>query len=348
MARSVEAEDPNALIIALTARHASLLHIDHLEERLQVTEELLTRAGRARAPEHMANALHWRLYDLFELGDMETAKRDHATLRELAERLRQPLYRHFAAAWAAKWAETAGHFEEAEQLARTSHDFALRAHMPYADSNYAGQVFGLLRDQDRLHELPAKARKYVGDRPSLPVWRAGMVGARLDAGQHDIARSEFEALARDDFKLIPRDFFWLGAMCLLTEACGKLDDRARAASLYDLLHRYADINAQIGLALSVGIVHRFLGRLAATLERWDRAETHFDAALEKSARLHAVTSVAHIRCEYAAMLIARAAPGDRERARDHLADARRTAERLGVQLVTRRASALEQELQASP
>jgi tetratricopeptide (TPR) repeat protein len=347
MARRVVDEDPDALIVALAARHASILHIDFLEERLRVNEEMLTLVSHARAPEHMAHALHWRLYDLFEFGDMETAKREHATLRELAERLRQPLYRHFAAAWAAKWAETAGRFEEAEQLARASLEFGQRAHMPYAESNYAGQLFGLLRDQGRLDELPDQAGRYVGDRPKLPVWRAGLVGARLDAGQHDRARTDFEDLARDDFAHIPRDLFWLGAMCLLAEACGKLGDRPRAATLYDQLHGYADRNAQIGLALSVGIVHRFLGRLAATLERFEQAERHFDAALERSVRMHAVTSLAHIRCEYAEMLIARGAAGDRERAREHVGAARRTAERLGVQLVARRTATLEQQLQTS-
>ncbi|HWM12522.1 MAG TPA: protein kinase [Solirubrobacteraceae bacterium] len=340
MARRVS--DEPALIVALAARHTALLHIDFLDQRLEVNREMLELARTSRAPEHEAHALHWQIYDLFELGDLEAARRAHARLQELAEALRQPLYRHFSAAWAAKRAETDGRFDDAERHARESRHLAKRAQMPYADSNYAGQIFGLLRDQGRLDELPARARSYVGDRPKLVVWRAGMVGARLDAGQHERAREEFEELATDGFAGVPHDLFWLGAVCLLAEACGKLGDEARARTLYELLEPHAGRNAQIGLALSVGIVDRFLGRLAATFGDWPRAETHFDAALAESVRMGAVTSLAHIHCEYAEMLIAR---GDGP-AREHLAAAQRTAERLGVQPVATRAAALEEELQA--
>jgi hypothetical protein len=130
-------------------------------------------------------------------------------------------------------------------------------------------------------------------------------------------------------------------MCLLAEACGHLGDRARAEVLYGVLEPYADRNAQIGLAVFIGTVHRFLGRLATVLERWEAAERHFEAALERSAAMGAITSLAHIRLEYAQMLLARRSPGDRERATEHLAEARRTAEQLGMLPVAKRAAALE-------
>jgi tetratricopeptide (TPR) repeat protein len=173
------------------------------------------------------------------------------------------------------------------------------------------------------------------------VWRAGMVCALLDAGQRERAHADFEELAADGFAGIPRDLFWLGAMCLLAEACGNLGDRKRAAVLYELLEPYAERNAQIGLAVSIGIVHRFLGRLASVLERWDVAERHFEAALRRSAEIGAITSLAHIRVEYAQMLLARRGPGDHESALEHLAEARRIAEQLGMPPVAKRAAALE-------
>jgi hypothetical protein len=342
MARRIE--DTDALVVALAGLHNALLHIEFLEERLAVGAEMLELATSAGREEQAANALHWRLYDLFELGDMETARREHAVLVELAERLRQPLYQHFAAAWKAKWAETAGRFAEAEELARRSLHFAERAHMAYALSNYAGQLFGLRRDQGELGKLPAEAREYIGEHPGLPVWRAGMVGAQLDAGQYERARAEFEALAEDDFAGIPPDLFWLGSVCLLAEACGRLGDRRRAEVLYRLLEPYADRNAQVGLAVSIGIVHRFLGRLAAVLERWEVAERHFEVALVRSEEMEAVTSLANARVEYGEMLLARGAAGDRERAAEHLAAARATAQELGMPPVARRAAVLEGSL----
>src|SRR5262249_55053401 len=38
--------DPRAQLIALESRHAALMHVDHLEERLRLSEELLALAAR--------------------------------------------------------------------------------------------------------------------------------------------------------------------------------------------------------------------------------------------------------------------------------------------------------------
>ena len=336
--------DDDALAVALAGLHGALLHTAYLEERLPIGLELLALAGQGRPGEHGATALHWRLYDLFEAGDIATARREHARLGELAERLGQPLYRHFAAAWEAKWLATAGRFEEAEEQARRSLDFARRAHMPYAESNHAGQLFGLRRDQGTLDALVAEVRDSIGDRPRLPVWRAGMVLAHLDAGDAARARADYEALAADGFAAIPADVFWLGSMCLLTEACSRLADTGRAAGLYARLAPYAGRNAQIGLAVSVGSVHRHLGLLAALQRDWAAAEDHFEAAIARSAELGAVPSLANTRCDFADLLIARGAPGDRDRAADHVVRAERVATELGIPRLAHRAAALSRAL----
>jgi tetratricopeptide (TPR) repeat protein len=333
--------DEGALVWALAGLNTALLHIEFLDERLAVNQEMLELVRDTHRDEQAAYALHGRLYALFELGDIETARREHAALVELADQLKQPLYQHFATAWTAKQMEMAGRFAEAEALAVKSLNYAERAHLAYAHSNYAGQLFGLRRDRGELGRLPAEVREHIGERPRLPVWRAGMVCALLDAGQRERAQADFAALAADDFAGVPRDLFWLGAMCLLAEACGNLGDRARAEVLYRRLEPYAERNAQIGLAVFVGTVQRFLGRLATVLERWDAAERHFEAALERSEAMGAVASLAHIRLELAQMLLARREAGDRERALEHLAEARRTAEELGMMPVANRAAALE-------
>ena len=338
--------DDDALVVALTSLHGALLHTEYLEERLPIGVEVLALVGQGRPGEHGATALHWRLYDLFEAGDMATARQEHARLNELAERLGQPLYRHFAAAWEAKWMETAGRFEEAEELAQRSLDFARRAHMPYAESNHAGQLFGLRRDQGKLDALPAEVRGSIGDRPRLPVWRAGMVLAHLDAGDVARARADYEALAADGFAAVPPDLFWLGSMCLLAEAGARLEDVPRAADLYARLAPYAERNAQIALAVSVGVVHRHLGLLASLQRDWAVAEGHFAAAIVRSEELGAVTSLAHTRCDFADMLIARDAPGDRDLAAEHVVRAERVATQLQIQRLARRAQALERSLAA--
>jgi tetratricopeptide (TPR) repeat protein len=234
----------------------------------------------------------------------------------------------------------AGEFEQAERYAARSRDFARRANMPYAESNYFGQLFGLRRDQGRLHTLPAEATSWIGADPELPVWRAGLLLARLDGDEHERARREFEALAADGFAAIPPDLFWLGALCLLAEACARLDDVAAAEKLYAQLEPHAELNAQIGLAVSVGPVHRPLGQLAHVLERWDYAESHFEAALERSASMGAIASLAHVHCDYGAMLLDRGGPGDRERAEEHLGIAITIPEDRPIRRIVERAELL--------
>ena len=66
-----------------------------------------------------------------------------------------------------------------------------------------------------------------------------------------------------------------------------------AAVLYELLLPYGDRVAVSYPEISTGSVARYLGLLAATMERWDDAERHFEDALEMNARIGARPWLAH-------------------------------------------------------
>jgi eukaryotic-like serine/threonine-protein kinase len=332
--------DHDALIHALAGRHTALLHCDHIEERLAVGERWLTLATAAEHGDVRAQALHWRIFDLVEHGDVQTARRHHAELTELAERLRQPLYRHFAATWEAKWLEMAGRFEEAKHKADESYDLARRAQAAYAESNYAGQLFGLARDRGRLGQLLPSVEPLIGNNPRLGVWRAGLVLAHLEAGEEELARAELAGLAKDDFDKVPRDMFWLGGMCLLAESAAALGDDPASRSLLRLLTPHAELNAQIGLAIYIGPVRRFLGLLTAQLGEVEEARRHFEAALGVSTHMGAATTEAHVRCELGALLLAYGEPADREPALELLRRSRESAGTLGMTPLMRRAEKL--------
>jgi hypothetical protein len=332
-----------AVVYALEGLHSALLDTRHLEERLAVNEDLLERLRAGAPDERRAQALHWRLYNLFESGRVREARAEHESLIAIAERLQQPLYLHFADAWRAKWDETAGSFDEAIALAERSQQLALDAGMPYAQSNFDGQLFALERDRGRLRGLAGTVRERLGDAAALPVWRAGLVLAMLDddAASHARAREEFAALTRDDAAAVPHDLFWLGAICLLAEACGRLGAVEQARGLDRLLEPFESRNAQIGLAVSVGPVQRFRGILAATVGDHGAAARFFEEALRRSEEMAALTSATHVRVELAETLSLRGLPGDRERARRLLDEALRTAGELGLAPLVERARALE-------
>jgi DNA-binding NarL/FixJ family response regulator len=137
-------------------------------------------------------------------------------------------------------------------------------------------------------------------------------------------------------------------MAYLAEVCVFLDDADRAATLYSALAPCdgRNIVAPPNVAC-FGAAARYLGMLAATMKRWPDAERHFEAALEMNARQGARPWLAHTQHQYAAMLLARERPGDRERGLSLLDEALATSRALGMQTLAERAAALRGEVGSS-
>ena len=85
--------------------------------------------------------------------------------------------------------------------------------------------------------------------------------------------------------------------------------------LHDLLQPYHEQTVVVGNAtVCLGATSRFLGQLAATMARWDAAESYFRHALELNDRMGAAPWVAHTRFQYARMLLRRGRADDAARA----------------------------------
>jgi class 3 adenylate cyclase len=80
----------------------------------------------------------------------------------------------------------------------------------------------------------------------------------------------------------------------------------------------------------IGAASGVLGLLAATIERWDDAESHFKDAIALNERIGARPWVARVQLNYAEMLMERGAEGDRRRALELLQPALSTFEALGM------------------
>ena len=76
--------------------------------------------------------------------------------------------------------------------------------------------------------------------------------------------------------------------------------------------------------------------LAATLGEFDKAEEHFDHALEMNHRLGARTWLAHTQAEYARLLRHRGRTGDSERAEELANEAWKIAAELDMVRLKRR------------
>jgi DNA-binding CsgD family transcriptional regulator len=102
-----------------------------------------------------------------------------------------------------------------------------------------------------------------------------------------------------------RQTLWLASLTYLSDACAALGDETIAALVYPELAPLSGANVMIGnLVAFYGAADRYLGMLASTLGEWDRAEEHFERAVELNRRMGSTTWLAHTNYEYARMLLA--------------------------------------------
>lgn len=336
--------DTRTLITALESRHTALLHIEHLEERLRLSDEIVALADEVGERELKAVGLHWRIYDLLEAADVTAARRAHRALSDLAVQLRQPLYHHFAVGWQVVWAQMEGRVAESERLAREAFELGKRAQARDAETVYAAQLLTLRRRENRLSDHVSTVKAAIEQHPSLSAWRATLPLAYLAVGNAPAAVAEFERLAADEFAAIPRDMFWFSAACVLGETCALIGDRGRAEVLYELLSPYAHRNVQVTQAAFWGSSERFLGLLATTMSRLDLAAAHFESAITKNEAAGCPMAAGLVRRDYAEMLVARGAPADLDHAARLLAEVLSTAEAAGMSVLVTEIRARLQEV----
>jgi len=102
-----------------------------------------------------------------------------------------------------------------------------------------------------------------------------------------------------------------------------------------------------GGVVCYGAAARYLGMLAATMERWEEAAQHFENALTMNTHMGARPWLAHTQHEYAKMLLARNQPGDREEATALLNVALSTVRELGMRGLEARLTVRQEQQPAS-
>ncbi len=345
MARRLD--DTVSLAYALEARYVAAWGPDGVEERLAIATEMLRLAEEVGDRERAHQGHHWRMFALLELGDIQAVDVEIAAQARLAEELRQPAQLWHTGVVRAMRALLAGRFEQGEQLAQQA--LALgQTRYPARLVILAAQRFVARRHQGRLHEVEAAWKKNVERYPGAAFPRATLALLHGELGHETDARREFEHAAASDFADFPRDHLWISIVSWFSEVCAFLRDARRARTLYEMLLPYADRNVANPAYVCYGSASRSLGILATTMYRWEEAERHFEHALAMNTRMSARPWVAHTQQDYAAMLLARGAPGDRERALALLTEAGETARQLGMKSLLDKAETLQRRGVATP
>lgn len=196
------------------------------------------------------------------------------------------------------------------------------------------------RAQGRLQELEGTIRRSVHEYPALLRFRCALAHLCGERGRERDTRAVFDTLLSRDLAREHLDAEWFFSISLLPDPCVFLGDEEAAAKLYSLLLPYEHLYAQAPVEAVFGSLARGLGVLATTLRRFDDAERHFDVAIETEGRMLARPWLAHAQHDLAAMLLARGASGDAERAHALLDEAVATYRELRMETWASRATGL--------
>jgi eukaryotic-like serine/threonine-protein kinase len=342
MARRVG--DPVALTSTLNARRWAVSGPETIEERIEVTMELIAAAGAAGDKELALQGHLWALVDHLELGNLPEVDTSITAYERLAAELRQPIYRWGAIVVRVMRAALWGKLAEAEKLA---HDALVEGQRGVADNAeifFGSQMFLLARDLGKLVEAEERVQRLAEKYPNAPLWRCELVNAHALLQREGVAREEFEALAVDDFGAIASDYLWLTCTALLSEVCDYLNDTKRAEPLYNLLLPYERRNIVVGRGgFCLGSTARYLGLLASLMGRYDDAEAHFETALEMNRRMRATPWQAHTRHDYARMLLRRGFHEDMARVDELLTSALSISREIGMRSLVAKVAGLRLE-----
>jgi DNA-binding SARP family transcriptional activator len=330
-----ELDDPLAKAYALAARRRALWNPARLSERLVASTDMLTLARQVEDLELELQAHAWLVVDLLESGELGAVDAQIQAFTAGAERLREPLYEWHVGLWRAMRALLAGLLVHAEELARD----ALAAGGPGEDVTapqyFAIQLLAIRREQRRMAEIEDTAREAARADPLQPAWGVVLAILLIESERIEEARVEFDRLAARRFDDITQNGDWPVTVSLLAEVCADLDDRDRAALLYERLLPYSGRTVVAGFgAVCLGSIDRQLGRLAGVLGWGEKSRVHLERALEVDTRLRAPVWIAHDQLELAH------AVGAGLRASRMIEDARRAADTLGLARVSARAAAL--------
>jgi tetratricopeptide (TPR) repeat protein len=331
--------DPRIVLLALGAKMAWTRGPDNIHETLADGLEVVRLAHELGDPELLFYGHEELMYSAWILGDRDALATEVATMTRLAQQSRQPAKAWVVTAGLALSALWEGRLEAAEELIGQAFQLE-RAESWIARSSYRLQSFVLRAHRGKLAGYDDLLRNSVDEYEGYLIMECALLSAYCELGRDDEARDALERIAGEDFSNVPRDEDWLVNICLLSDACLYLRDAKRTAILYELVSPYASFSAFAQPEMALGSIAHFVGRLAAALGRHDEAAGHFEAALEANARMGGLPSLAHTQYHYAGMLLARAQPGDAERAAELVASAQTLARDIGLRPLAEKLSAL--------
>jgi len=274
--------------------HQTLLYLGRLDEAARITDELEPLAGKIGESSAIALCLASRAW--VEFGEAADLAKLETSLQQLSEYGEKAPFTFWDVVSEVQLSLV--HFFRGNWASALLHAQASWRAEPgnWMEGYGAGQLF--------------RQMAYMGD-------RAGAL-AILDE-----KRTWLPRLGQPN----TRGSWWM--LALVIEGLVILGEQAQAASFYPLARELIDTGAVALWALS-RFTQTIAGAAGAAAGEWQAAEEHFQIAMQQAESFPYRLEQADIRRFHAMMLIARATPGDTERAQSLLAEAIVTYTQIGM------------------
>lgn len=330
-----ELGDPRVLAHVLQSKSyvVDVTQIDRLDRAMALSSEIINVAAGID-DSLVCGALASRAVDFVCKGDIAAGECDLADAELLAERLRIPQLIARTKILRASLALLLGQLDHAEVLLADWEAYGAREGISTA-GGAAGVRYRLQYERGDLTELEPLLLEVVATQPAIPVWRMALCGVYVQTGRLELAKPQVDAVAADDFAMVPRNSVFLLTCTSLARIAGQVGalDAAEAAYHYAAAFDDAFPFSGFGYEYPVGIG---VGAAATALGWYDKAEQHYANSLALCERAGAITYLAATRIHWAEMLRKRNGAGDAARARELAEAALVTAERLGLAYVRTR------------
>lgn len=298
-----------------------------LDELLEVAKEIDdSHQARARALEVFVSA---------EMGDRDGMDQALDQLALFGENRQHMHFEVIVTHGMAMKAILDGDFQAAEKFSNTAFDLGQKTHGDAMEGVHGMQMFTIRREQGRLAQIAPVIKKMLDDDPSDAAWKPGFAIVASDLGHIKASQRMLREMAEHDF-FFALDAKYSTTLAYLAEISAISNDRDLSERLYDLLHPYEDMTITAGVTtVCLGAAARQLGLLSSALGEWDRAERHFEVALDLNRRMRTPPWTAWTKHDLAAMLLKRARPEDRTRAISAIHEAVDAAAKHGMVKLTR-------------
>ncbi|WP_367128399.1 AAA family ATPase [Saccharothrix sp. HUAS TT1] len=296
--------DDDALTSGLWATHDTTVGIAGAEQRLALTDELITvsRRNGDHTTEHFAASFRW--VALLELGDPRYLDQLHAFVA-LSERLGVSRFNFSAAIDQSIIATAQGRFAEAEALLARATELGADNHVGFR-MMYLHLRWALLLPQGRFAELDELAPEIAASTYPYPRLLAGLTA--LERGDVATARLHADPPVPDDRFQHAFEPLWLRFQAQLAHATG---DRDLAARVREELapHRGRWLVSMYGCDVG-GPVDLWLGLVDLVLGRCDEAVEELTAARWSAERMRTPPWLSRVSGHLAEALRAQGVPAE--------------------------------------